>query len=133
MARTSILTTLSIILGFGVPALSVYSSAQYGFNFIVAGIISIFALIVAGILTVLGIVLGVPVLGRLFRKGRLYTTDIVAEERVCLENVVCDNISGRVMILGEGCDISGKVKYSESVSTRPAAKLAHAPEKASMK
>jgi hypothetical protein len=67
MARTSILTALSIILGFGVPALSVYSSAQYGFNFIVAGIISIFALIVAGILTVLGIFLGVPVLSRLFR------------------------------------------------------------------
>jgi hypothetical protein len=59
MARTSILTALSIILiGFGVPAICVYSSVKYGFNSILAGIVAIFALIVAGILAALGLIFG---------------------------------------------------------------------------
>jgi hypothetical protein len=59
MARTSILTVLSIILiGFGVPAICVYSSVKYGFNSILAGIVAIFALIVAGILAALGLIFG---------------------------------------------------------------------------
>jgi hypothetical protein len=53
MARTSILTALCIILlGFGVPAMSIYSSVQYDFNPIVTGIIAVFALVVAGLLAV---------------------------------------------------------------------------------
>jgi hypothetical protein len=59
MARTTVLTALCIILlGFGVPAICVYSSIQYGFNFIVAGLISALALIVAGVLAVIGIAIG---------------------------------------------------------------------------
>jgi hypothetical protein len=59
MARSSTLAALSIILiGFGVPAICVYSSVSYGFNYIIAGLISVFALIVAGILAVLGIAVG---------------------------------------------------------------------------
>jgi hypothetical protein len=55
MARTSILTALCIILlGFGVPAISIYSSVQYNFSSIVAGIIAVFALVVAGLLAVVG-------------------------------------------------------------------------------
>jgi len=60
MVRTTTLTALCIILlGFGVPAICVYSSVQYGFNSILAGIVAIFALVVAGILAVVGIVFGV--------------------------------------------------------------------------
>jgi hypothetical protein len=56
MARISVLTALCIILlGFGVPAITVYSSVQYNFNSIVAGIIAVFALAVAGLLAVIGI------------------------------------------------------------------------------
>jgi hypothetical protein len=59
MARTSILTALCIILlGFGVPAITIYSSVQYGFNSIIAGVIAVFALIVAGVLAVVGMALG---------------------------------------------------------------------------
>lgn len=54
--RTSILTALCIILlGFGVPTVCIYFSVYHGFHFIIAGIISFLALIVAGILTVIGI------------------------------------------------------------------------------
>jgi cytoskeletal protein CcmA (bactofilin family) len=78
-------------------------------------------------------ILGVPVLGRIFREGRLYTTDIAAKDRVYLENVTCDNVRGRVVVLGEGCEVRGKVQYSESVSTHPSSKLARAPEKVDMR
>jgi NADH:ubiquinone oxidoreductase subunit K len=55
MARTSILTALCIILlGFGVPAISIYSSVRYDFSSIVAGIIAVFALVVAAALAVVG-------------------------------------------------------------------------------
>lgn len=50
MVRTSLLTALCIILiGFGVPTVCVYFSVFYGFNFIVAGVIALLALIVAGL------------------------------------------------------------------------------------
>jgi hypothetical protein len=59
MARTWILTALCIILiGFGVPAITVYSSVKYNFNSIVAGIIAVFALAVASLLAVIGMGLG---------------------------------------------------------------------------
>jgi len=59
MAKTSILTALSIILlGFGVPTVSIYFSVFHGFNFIIAGLIAMLAMIVAGILVVVGIALG---------------------------------------------------------------------------
>ena len=74
-------------------------------------------------------ILGIPALGKIFRKGRLYTTDIVAKDRVYLENVTCNNVHGRVVVLGEGCEVRGRVQYSESVSTHPTSRLSLAPEK----
>jgi len=59
MVRTSILTTLCIILiGFGVPTICIYFSVFHNFNVIVAGLIALLALIVAGVLAVLGIAIG---------------------------------------------------------------------------
>jgi len=59
MVRTSILTAMCIILlGFGVPAVCIYSSVQYGFNSILAGIVAIFALIVTGVLVIVGMGIG---------------------------------------------------------------------------
>jgi cytoskeletal protein CcmA (bactofilin family) len=74
-------------------------------------------------------ILGIPALRKIFRKGRLYTTDIIAKDRVYLENVTCNNVHGRVVVLGEGCEVRGRVQYSESVSTHPTARLSLAPEK----
>jgi hypothetical protein len=74
-------------------------------------------------------ILGIQVLGRIFREGRLYTTNIIARDKVYLENVTCDSVHGSVVVLGEGCEVRGKVQYSESVSTHPTSKLSQAPEK----
>ena len=76
---------------------------------------------------------GIPFLGTIFREGRLYTTDIVAKERVYLENVTCENVSGGIVVLGEGCVVSGKVQYSESVSTDSRVRLTGSPQKVSSK
>lgn len=58
MAKTSVLTALNVILlGFGVPTLCIYFTVYHGFNFMIAGIIAILALIVAGILALLGVIL----------------------------------------------------------------------------
>jgi hypothetical protein len=49
------ITGLSIIaIGFGVPVASIYFSVYHGFNWLIAGIIGFFALIVAGVLGVVG-------------------------------------------------------------------------------
>lgn len=74
-------------------------------------------------------ILGIRALGKIFGEGRLYTTNIVARDRIYLENVTCDNVHGRVVVLGEGCEVRGKIQYSESVSTDPTSKLSLAPEK----
>jgi len=59
MYRTSILTALCIVLiGFGVPALSMYFSVYQNLNSIIAGLIALLALIVAGLLAVIGIAIG---------------------------------------------------------------------------
>jgi cytoskeletal protein CcmA (bactofilin family) len=79
------------------------------------------------------VLFGFPVLGRIFREGRLYTTGIAAKEKVCLENVTCDNVRGKVVILGEGCEVGRRVQYSESISTHPSAKLVNAPKKVEVK
>ena len=79
-----------------------------------------------------GLVLfGIPIIGRIVRDGKFYTTDIVAKERVHLENVCCDNVSGKDVTIGEGCIIKGTVKYSETISVHPRAKLSNPPEKSS--
>jgi hypothetical protein len=49
------ITGLSIVaIGFGVPVASIYFSVYHGFNWLIAGIIGFFALIVAGFLGVVG-------------------------------------------------------------------------------
>ncbi len=79
-----------------------------------------------------GLVLfGIPIFGRILRDGKLYTTDIVAEGKVYLENVSCNNVYGKDVTIGEGCTVKGKVKYSESISVHPKAKVANPPEKSS--
>jgi cytoskeletal protein CcmA (bactofilin family) len=79
-----------------------------------------------------GLVLfGIPIIGRIVRDGKLYTTDIVAKERVYLENVCCDNVSGKDVTIGEGCIIKGTVKYSDAISVHPTAKLSNPPKKSS--
>jgi len=79
-----------------------------------------------------GLVLfGIPIIGRIVRDGKLYTTDIVAKERVYLENVCCDNVSGKDVTIGEECIIKGTVKYSETISVDPRAKLSNSPKKSS--
>jgi len=74
-------------------------------------------------------ILNLPFFRRLLREGRLYTTNIIAEDRVYLENVFCDNVQGRDVTIGEGCTIRGKVSYSEAISVHPTAKLSLAPQK----
>ena len=59
MARASVLTALTLILlGFGVPAVSIYFSVFHGFNFIIAGLIALLALIVTGVLVIVGLAIG---------------------------------------------------------------------------
>ena len=59
MVRISEITALSIIfIGFGVPAICVYSSVKYGFNSIISGLIALLALIVAAIIIVVGMAIG---------------------------------------------------------------------------
>jgi len=77
-----------------------------------------------------GIVLfGFPIFGKRFREGRLTTTDIVGKEEVYLENVVCNNITGKNVTIGEGCEIKGKVHYFGAIEVHPTAKLSNPPEK----
>ncbi|MCD6154928.1 MAG: hypothetical protein J7J22_04070 [Candidatus Verstraetearchaeota archaeon] len=51
----SMVALIIIMIGFGVPAISIYYSVKYNFNSIVAVVISIFALIGGGVLGVLAI------------------------------------------------------------------------------
>lgn len=75
------------------------------------------------------VVFGIPVFGWFSRKGKLSTSDITAKGKVFIENVYCENVTGKDVIIGEGCIIKGKVKYSGEISVHQNAKLAHAPEK----
>jgi cytoskeletal protein CcmA (bactofilin family) len=77
-----------------------------------------------------GLVLfGIPIIGRIVRDGKLYTTDIVAKERVYLENACCDNVSGKEVTIGDGCEIKGTVAYSGTISVHPRARLSSPPKK----
>lgn len=62
-------------------------------------------------------------------RGRLFTPFIKASGRVCLENVVCDDVSGRDIEIGDGCEIKGTIQYSETISIAPTAKVAKRPIK----
>jgi predicted acyltransferase (DUF342 family) len=76
------------------------------------------------------VIFGIPVFGIFSKgKGRISTTDIIAKGRVFIENVTCNNVTGRDVIIGEDCEIKGKVKYSGEVSIHPKARLTNPPEK----
>jgi len=77
-----------------------------------------------------GLVLfGLPIFGRRLREGELITTDVVGKEQVCLENVYCDNVTGKDVVIGEGCEIRGKIKYSGTIEVNPKARVTSPPEK----
>jgi hypothetical protein len=44
----------TVAIGLGVPVASIYFSVYHGFNWLVAGVIGFFALIIAGVLGVVG-------------------------------------------------------------------------------
>jgi len=69
------------------------------------------------------------IFGRRLSEGELSTTDIVGREKVYLENVHCDNVTGRDVTIGEGCEVRGKVRYSGTVEVHPTAKVKNPPEK----
>jgi len=72
MVRNSTLVAASAaIIGFGVPALSLYVSIQYGFNYIAAAVISLTAIVVGGALIFFGIVTGPLSLGEDQSAGKL--------------------------------------------------------------
>ena len=60
--------------------------------------------------------------------GTLITTDIAGDE-IILENVECDNVTGKKITILSGCDIKGKVQYSESINIDPNSRLENEPEK----
>lgn len=61
-------------------------------------------------------------------EGELVTTDIQGRDEVYLENVKCDNVAGGKVTIGEGCEIRGTVRYSESVEVHPNARLENEPQ-----
>lgn len=63
------------------------------------------------------------------REGDLYTTVIAGGSEVHLENVICDNVSGEKVTIGEGCDIRGTVRYAETIEVHPKARVQNPPEK----
>jgi hypothetical protein len=105
MARTSVLTALCIILlGFGVPAISIYSSVQYSFNSIVAGIIALFALGVAGLLALIG-------MGLTWEQSDVASNSITPEEKEKLnvlradQRATLEELDDIVVILREIRDV----------------------------
>jgi cytoskeletal protein CcmA (bactofilin family) len=75
------------------------------------------------------VLFGIPIFGKRFREGKLSTTDIVGKEQVYLENVSCNNLTGKDITIGEGCEIKGKIRYSGTIEIHPTAKLSNTPEK----
>lgn len=77
-----------------------------------------------------GIVLfGFPIFGKGFREGELSTTDIVGTGEVYIENVFCDNVTGKDVTIGDGCQIKGMVRYSKTIRVSPTAKVEKSPIK----
>jgi cytoskeletal protein CcmA (bactofilin family) len=60
-------------------------------------------------------------------RGRFITMDITGDE-IILENVECDNITGRKITILPGCRIKGNVKYSESIKVDKDSVLKNEPE-----
>ncbi|MEM2367811.1 MAG: polymer-forming cytoskeletal protein [Candidatus Bathyarchaeia archaeon] len=79
------------------------------------------------------VIFGIPIFGIVSRYGKLYASDIIAKEKVYLENVCCENVIGKDVTISGGCIIKGSVKYSNTISVHPKAKLANPPEKIDLK
>jgi len=62
-------------------------------------------------------------------KGRLFTPFIKASERVFIENVICDEVSGRDVEISDGCEVKGTIRYSRTVKIASTAKVAKQPIK----
>lgn len=73
--------------------------------------------------------LAARIFGRGDREGDLYTTDITGKADVYLENVICDNVVGGKVTIGEGCEVKGTVRYTETVEIHPDARVQNPPEK----
>lgn len=77
-----------------------------------------------------GLVISIaPIFGVFSRRGKLYTSSVIAKERAYLENVCCENVVGKDVVIGEGCIVNGSVKYSNFVFVHSEAKLANPPVK----
>jgi cytoskeletal protein CcmA (bactofilin family) len=61
-------------------------------------------------------------------RGYLITKDISGED-ILLENVECENLTGKNIRILQGCKISGKIKYSDSLTVDPDSYLENEPEK----
>lgn len=75
------------------------------------------------------VLFGLPISEGGVREGELITTDIVGREEVYLENVRCDNVTGKDVTIGEGCEIRGRVRYSGTIEVHPEARIQNPPER----
>lgn len=71
------------------------------------------------------------IFGGRFGEGELVTTDINGGEEVYLENVRCDNVTGKHVTVGEGCEVLGKIRYSGTIDVHPSARTQSPPKKTS--
>ena len=60
--------------------------------------------------------------------GTLYTADIKGDD-ILLENVECQNVTGRRVVIKKGCLVKGTVTYSETIQVDPASQLKQEPVK----
>lgn len=61
-------------------------------------------------------------------RGSLITTDITGDE-IVLENVECDNVTGKKITLLGGCRVKGNVQYSDTIKVESENRLSSEPEK----
>jgi len=61
-------------------------------------------------------------------RGSLFTTNITGDE-IVLENVECNNVTGKTIKILPGCRIKGRVQYSESIKVDPDSYLENEPAK----
>jgi cytoskeletal protein CcmA (bactofilin family) len=58
--------------------------------------------------------------------GVLETKDVKGDD-IYIEDVLCGNVTGTRVTIGDGCEVRGVVTYSERVDVRPGASLRNAP------
>jgi len=63
------------------------------------------------------------------RSGYLYTPFIRASDRVYVENVICNEVSGRDVEIGDGCEVKGRIRYSRSIRIASTARVEKKPIK----